>query len=355
MERKNTEIVKVGNIKIGGGHPISIQTMTNTDTKDIEKTLAQIRRMEEAGSDIVRLAVYDMECIPALKEIVANSKVPLVADIHFDHRLALAAMEAGIDKLRINPGNIGSKEAVYEIVNEAKKLGIAIRIGVNGGSLKKEFLYKYGNTPKAMVESALEQIALLEKYDYDKIVISLKASNIEKTLDAYKMISNRINYPLHLGITEAGTMWSGTIKSAIGIGSLLLDGIGDTFRVSLTADPVEEIKVAKEILKVLGIRKDGVEIISCPTCARCNIDLQAIAKEIEEYVRDIKKPMTIAIMGCVVNGPGEAKDADIGIAGGKNKLVLFKKGTILGSYSEEEGVNRLKTEIRAMAKEDIVF
>lgn len=348
MERKLTRKVRVGNLEIGGDSPISVQSMTNTDTRDIRATIKQIHQLQEAGCDIVRLAIFDEDCVNNIKKIKANTKIPLVADIHFDYRLAVASIKQGIDKLRINPGNIGSEKGVREIVAAAKERLIPIRIGVNSGSIKKDFLYKYGNTPKAMVESALEQISILEKFGYEEIVISLKASSVNKTVEAYRYISQYIDYPLHLGVTEAGTSWSGTIKSAIGIGALLLDGIGDTLRVSLTADPVEEVKVGKEILKALGIRKDSIEIISCPTCGRCNIELEQIVSQVQEQIQDIKVPLTIAVMGCVVNGPGEAKEADIGIAGGRGRVVLFKKGNTIGSYPQEEAVSILISEIRRM-------
>lgn len=352
MDRKQTRKVKVGDIAIGGDAPISVQSMTTTDTRNDHATIEQILDLEDAGCDIARIAVFDEECAKNVKKIKSGTNIPLVADIHFDYKLAIASIDNGIDKLRINPGNIGKEKGVKEIVRAAQDRSVPIRIGVNGGSLKKEFLYKYGNTAKAMGESGLEQIGILEKYGYHDIVISLKASNVEKTLDAYRYIADRIDYPQHLGITEAGTAWSGTIKSAIGIGALLLDGIGDTLRVSLTANPVEEVRVGREILKSLGILKEGIEIISCPTCGRCSIDLEEIAHQVEENVRGIKHPMTIAVMGCVVNGPGEAKDADIGIAGGKGRVVLFKKGDIIGTYPEDEAVDRLIAEIRRMSDDE---
>ena len=348
MERKITKKVKVGSLVIGGNSPVTVQSMTNTDTRDVQATARQIHQLEEAGCDIVRLAIFDEDCIKSIKEIKSKTEIPLVADIHFDYKLAVDSIKEGIDKLRINPGNIGSEKGVREIVAAAKERLIPIRIGVNSGSIKKEFLHKYGNTPKAMVESALEQISILEKFGYEEIVISLKASNVNKTVEAYRFISKLIDYPLHLGVTEAGTSWSGTIKSSIGIGALLLEGIGDTLRVSLTADPVQEVRVGKEILKVLGLQKDSIEIISCPTCGRCNINLEKIVNEVESQIQDIKVPITIAVMGCVVNGPGEAKVADIGIAGGKGRVVLFKKGKTIGTYPQEEAVSRLISEIRRM-------
>ena len=352
MDRRMTRKVRVGSVEIGGDSPISVQSMTNTDTRDAQATIGQITRLQKAGCEIVRIAVFDEDCVENIKEIKANTSVPLVADIHFDYKLAVDSIEQGIDKLRINPGNIGSEKGVKEIVNAARERLIPIRIGVNSGSIKKEFLYKYGNTPKAMAESGLEQIGILEKLGYQEIVISLKASNVEKTVETYRYIAQRIDYPLHLGVTEAGTSWSGTIKSAIGIGSLLLDGIGDTLRVSLTADPTEEVRVGKEILKTLGIRKEGIEIISCPTCGRCNIELEHIVNAVQQQISDIKDPITIAVMGCVVNGPGEAREADIGIAGGKGRVVLFKKGETIGTYPQEEAVARLVSEIRRMTEDE---
>jgi (E)-4-hydroxy-3-methylbut-2-enyl-diphosphate synthase len=350
MDRRLTKKIKVGNIEIGGDAPISIQSMTNTDTRNVEATIKQIHELQEAGCDIVRIAVFDEECVHSIKKIRKNTQIPIVADIHFDYKLALGSIEQGIDKLRINPGNIGSEKGVKAIVDAANDRQIPIRIGVNSGSIKKQFLYRYGNTSKAMVESALEQVGVLEKFGYNSIVISLKATSVKKTIEAYYEMSQRVDYPLHLGVTEAGTLWSGTIKSAIGIGALLLDGIGDTLRVSLTANPVEEVKVGREILKSLGIRKEGIEIISCPTCGRCNINLEQIANQVQEEIKDIKQPITIAVMGCIVNGPGEAREADIGIAGGKDRVAFFKKGRIIGSYPQEEAVNRLVSEIRRMTE-----
>lgn len=352
MKRKTTKQMKVGNLYIGGGAPITVQSMTTTDTRDAESTINQIKNLENVGCDIARIAVFDDECANNITQITHNTSIPIVADIHFDYRLAVSSIENGIHKLRINPGNIGSEKGVREIIKAAKSRNIPIRIGVNSGSIKKEYLDKYGNTSDAMVESALEQIGILEKYGYYEIVVSLKASSVEKTIEAYERISTRIDYPLHLGITEAGTKWSGTIKSAIGIGAMLLQGIGDTIRVSLTADPVEEVKVGKEILKCLGIRKEGIEIISCPTCGRCNIDLYDIVQRVEDKIQGIQYPLKVAVMGCIVNGPGEAREADIGIAGGKGKVVLFKKGEILGTYSQECAVDILTSEIRRMVEHE---
>lgn len=350
MVRRKTRKVKVGLIEIGGDAPVSVQSMTNTDTRDIEATQEQVVRLEKAGCDIVRLAIFDEDCIKTIQRVKDVSRVPIVADIHFDYKLAVAAIENGIDKLRINPGNIGSKDKVKIIVDAARDRKIPIRIGVNAGSLKREYLERLGNTPEAMGESALEQIHILEKLGYEEIVVSLKASSVIKTVEAYEYISSRMGYPLHLGITESGTTWSGTIKSSIGIGSLLLNGIGDTIRVSLTADPVEEVKTGIEILKALGLRRGGIEIISCPTCGRCNIDLIEMVGRLEEELSDISIPVKVAVMGCVVNGPGEAKEADIGIAGGKGKVVLFKKGTVIGTFPQERAVDILSSEIREMIR-----
>lgn len=351
MERRKTKKVKVGRIEIGGNAPISVQSMTNTDTRDVEATIKQVLELEAAGCDIVRLAVFDEECANTIQEIKKVTDIPLVADIHFDYRLALAAIEKGVDKLRINPGNIGGYSQVQEVVAAAKERNVPIRIGVNSGSLKKEILYKYGNTPQAMVESALEHVAILERLGYENIVISLKASSVMKTIEAYRLMSQRVDYPLHLGVTEAGTAFSGTIKSAIGIGTLLAEGIGDTLRVSLTASPVEEVKVGREILKALGLRPYGIEIISCPTCGRCNIDLMGLTQRLEEKLKGIDYPLKVAVMGCVVNGPGEAREADIGIAGGKGKVALFKKGKVISTIPEDKAVEVLISEIRKIIDE----
>lgn len=346
----NTKKIKVGNLHIGGSENVIIQSMTNTKTSDVNATIAQILALEEAGCELVRVTVNDMEAAKAIKEIKKSIHIPLVADIHFDYRLAIEAIENGIDKLRINPGNIGSDEKVELVVKKAKEFGVPIRIGVNGGSLEKSILEKYGHpTPEALVESAMYHINLLEKFDFKDIIVSIKASNVKIMTKAYELISPQINYPLHLGVTEAGTTFSGTIKSSIGIGSLLLRGIGDTIRVSLTADPVEEIAVAKEILKVLEIRKDGVEIVSCPTCGRTEIDLIGLALAVEKEFKNIKEDLRIAVMGCVVNGPGEAKEADYGVAGGKGYGVLFKKGQIVKKVEEKD----ILDELRKLIKSDI--
>ncbi|MDY2981307.1 MULTISPECIES: flavodoxin-dependent (E)-4-hydroxy-3-methylbut-2-enyl-diphosphate synthase [Fusobacterium] len=341
MMRKTREI-KIGNLYIGGENPIIIQSMTNTPTEDVEKTVAQIKELEKAGCELVRVTVNTEKAAEAIKEIKKQINIPLVADIHFDYKLALKAMENGIDKLRINPGNIGDDEKVRLVVEKAKESNVPIRIGVNSGSVEKKILEKYGRvTADGMVESAMYHVNLLEKYGFNNIIISLKASNVKMMVDAYRKISELVDYPLHLGVTEAGTEFQGTVKSAIGIGSLLVDGIGNTIRVSLTENPVEEIKVAKEILKVLGLR-EGVEIVSCPTCGRTQIDLIGLAKKVEKEFGNIEKNIKIAVMGCVVNGPGEAKEADIGVAGGKGEGLLFKKGEIVKKVKEEEIIPELR-------------
>ena len=338
-----TREIKIGEVVIGGGNPIIIQSMTNTPTHDIRKTIAQINDLTQEGCQLVRVTVNTMEAAKAIPMIKRKITIPLVADIHFDYKLALFAIENGIDKLRINPGNIGNDDKIREVVRAAKDKGIPIRIGVNGGSLEKKILKKYGHvTSDALVESALYHIELLEKNNFDDIIISLKSSNIKIMMEAYRNISQKVNYPLHLGVTEAGTYFQGSIKSAIGIGSLLLDGIGDTIRVSLTENPVEEIKVAKEILKVLELRDSGVEIVSCPTCGRTEIDLIGLAKKVEKEFENDNRKIKIAVMGCVVNGPGEAKEADYGIAGGNGVGVLFKKGQIIKKVKEEEILEELK-------------
>ena len=326
MKRRLSREVRVGDIKIGGENKITVQSMTTTDTRDINKTIEQIKELEYAGCDIVRVAVVDEVAAKAIKKIKKNISIPIIADIHFDHRLALLAIESGVDGVRINPGNIGSIEKVREVVQKCKERNIKIRIGVNGGSLEKHLLEKYGEaTPEALVESALSHIKILEDLEFYNIVISLKSSDIHKTLRAYELISEKVDYPLHIGITESGSVKKGTIKSSIGVGALLLKGIGDTLRISLTGNPVEEVYVGKEILKSLGLLNDNIKVISCPTCGRCNIDLIDIVNKVEEQIENVKKDITVAIMGCAVNGPGEAKEADIGIAGGKGEGLLFKK------------------------------
>lgn len=323
-----TKGFKIRNVAIGGGAPVTIQSMTNTDTRDAEATARQIIALENAGCEIVRFSVYDEACADAIPYIKAHTHIPLVADIHFDHRLAIAAIEKGIDKVRINPGNIGSEQKVRELVAAAKANDIPIRIGVNGGSLEKDILMKYGVTAEGMVESALSHAVILERCGFDKIVISLKASTVKTTIEANRLAKARTPYPLHLGVTEAGMGEAALVKSAIGIGSLLLDGIGDTVRVSLTGDPVREVYAAKRILTAAGIRSEGVEVVSCPTCGRTRVDLTSIVRKVEEALPPTDKSLRIAVMGCAVNGPGEAKEADMGIAFGSVNAVVFKKGEL---------------------------
>ena len=334
--------IHVGSVAIGGGAPVSIQSMTNTPTHDVEATLAQIRALAAAGCEIVRVAVPDERAALAVGALKAGSPVPLVADIHFDYRLALIAAEQGIDKIRINPGNIGSADRVEAVAKACMERHIPIRIGVNGGSLEKELLAKYGGpTPEALVESALGHVALLERYGFEDICISLKTSSVPTTMRAYKLMAEKYDFPLHLGVTEAGTPELGLIKGAAGIGGLLALGIGDTLRVTLTADPVDEIAAAKKILKAIGLRKDGPELIACPTCGRTKIDLIPMACQVEELLKGIDKPITVAVMGCVVNGPGEARHADVGIAGGQGEGVLFKHGEIVARVPEDRLVPEL--------------
>ncbi|QZY56790.1 flavodoxin-dependent (E)-4-hydroxy-3-methylbut-2-enyl-diphosphate synthase [Crassaminicella profunda] len=349
IERKKTREVFCGNVKIGGDAPISIQSMTNTDTRDVKRTVDQIKSLEKAGCEIIRVAVLDLEAAQALKEIKQNINIPIVADIHFDYRLALEAIKHGVDKLRLNPGNIGDVDRVKKVVMKAKERNIPIRIGVNAGSIDKKIINKYGKvTPEAMVESALEHVEILQNLNFEDIVISLKASDIKLTIESYRLMAKKVDYPLHIGVTEAGTIKGGTIKSCIGIGAMLLDGIGDTLRVSLTGDPVEEVKLAREILKAVELRNFGINLISCPTCGRTQIDLISLANRIEPKLTTIDKPLTVAIMGCAVNGPGEAKDADIGIAGGKGSALLFKKGEIIKKVKEEDIEAVLLEEIMKM-------
>ena len=348
MERRLTREVKVGNLLMGGKNPVIIQSMTNTRTSDVKATVEQIKRLEEAGCQLVRASVPDEESAEAIKEIIKQINIPLVADIHFDYKLALQSIQNGVDGLRINPGNIGSKERVRAVVEKAKERNIKIRIGVNGGSLEKSIVDEYGNGANAMVQSALKHIQILEELDFYNTAVSLKASDIFRTIEAYEAFSKISDYPLHLGITEAGTAFKGTVKSSIGIGHLLLQGIGDTLRVSLTADPVEEIHVAKAILGALDLDRDTIKIISCPTCARTKIDLIELANKMEARLEGMKKPLTVAIMGCAVNGPGEAREADIGIAGGDGEALLFKKGQIIRKIKEEEIEEVLLFEIENM-------
>lgn len=346
MDRKNTRKIRVGNVFVGGDSKITVQSMTNTDTRDVVSTVNQIKRLQDAGCDIIRAAVPDMEAAHALKEIKRNIEIPLVADIHFDYRLALLSIDSGVDALRINPGNIGSIEKVRAVVEAAKLKSIPIRIGVNSGSLEKELLIKYGHvTPEALVESALKHVIMLEKCGFYDIVISIKSADVITMIEAYRLVSSKVDYPLHLGVTEAGTINYGTIKSSVGIGALLSEGIGDTIRVSLTGDPVDEVKVGRNILKSLGLIKAGIEIISCPTCGRTDINLIDIANEVEKRVVGIDKDLKVAIMGCAVNGPGEAREADLGIAGGHGEGLIFKKGEIIRKVPESRLVEELMKEI----------
>jgi len=349
---RTTRQIHVGPVAIGGGAPVSVQSMCNTDTRDSAATLAQIGRLVEAGCEIVRCAVPDAEAATALGAICAASPMPVIADIHFDYRLALAALEGGVAGLRLNPGNIGERWKVEEVVRACAERKVPIRIGVNGGSLEKELLERYGHaTAEAMVESALGHIRILEDLGYREIKVSLKASDIRRTVEAYRLLARQVDYPLHIGITEAGTTWSGTIKSAIGLGTLLYGGIGDTLRVSLTGDPVEEVRVGWEILKSLELRERGPVFVSCPTCGRCQIDLIEVAEEVERRLHDLPKKITIAVMGCVVNGPGEAREADVGIAGGKGQGLLFRKGEVVRKVPAAELADALVTEARRLAEE----
>lgn len=349
INRKKTREIVIGNVKIGGNNNIAIQSMCNTDTRNIKATIEQIKRLEKEGCEIVRVAVPDMEACDAIKQIKQQINIPLVADIHFDYRLALKVMENGINKIRINPGNIGDTERIKQVITMAKQKNIPIRIGVNSGSLEKDILQKYGQvTPEGLIESALRHVNIIEQYDYENIVVSIKASNVPFSIQTYSMLSNKIDYPLHLGITESGTVSTGTIKSSVGIGAILSMGIGDTIRVSLTGDPVEEVKVAKEILKSLGLRKFGIEFVSCPTCGRTEVDLISIANQVEKHCKNINKDLKVAVMGCAVNGPGEAKEADIGIAGGKGYGLIFKKGEILKKVPENMLIPELLSLIEQM-------
>jgi (E)-4-hydroxy-3-methylbut-2-enyl-diphosphate synthase len=349
IQRKKTREVYVGGVALGGNHPIIIQSMCNTDTRDIDATIKQILELEDAGCEMVRVAIPDMEAAEAISSIKKAIHIPLVADIHFDYRLALKVMEQGIDKVRINPGNIGSEQRIQQVVAMAKEKNIPIRIGVNSGSLEKEYLEQYGGvTPKGLVESALKHVRILERYSFEDIVVSIKASSVPFSLEAYKLLSDAIPYPLHVGITEAGTVYAGTVKSAVGIGAILSQGIGDTIRVSLTGNPVEEVKAAKEILKSLELRSFGVEMVSCPTCGRTQVDLIRIANEVEKRCQAINKHIKVAVMGCVVNGPGEAREADIGIAGGKGEGLIFKKGEIIRKVPEHLLVEELMREIELL-------
>ena len=341
----------VGNVPVGNRAPITVQSMTNTPTADVQATVSQIERLQDAGCEIIRLAVPDIEAAEAISRIKPRISIPLIADIHFDFRLAIAAAQAGADALRINPGNIGSAKKVKAVVDCAKDAGISIRIGVNAGSLEKDILDQYGGvTAQAMVDSALRNIELLKTLDFHQIKVSLKASDVARTVEAYRLLSARTDLPLHVGVTEAGSLYSGIVKSALGIGTLLAEGIGDTIRVSLTRDPVEEVRVGYEILKALGIRQRGPDIISCPTCGRCNIELFGIVEQVEKALLSTTSPIKIAIMGCVVNGPGEAREADIGIAGGNGTGILFRKGKVVKKFPQEELVEVLMAEVEAFER-----
>ncbi len=346
MYRNKTKVVRIGDAVIGGGNPILIQSMTNTKTQDAAATIAQIKRLEEAGCEIIRCTVPDMEAARAIAAIKKETTIPLVADIHFDYRMAIAAMENGADKIRINPGNIGSREKVAEVVKVARERAIPIRVGVNSGSLEKELVERYhGVTAEGIVESALDKVHIIEDLGYDNMVISIKSSDVMMCVKAHELLAGRTPYPLHVGITESGTVTSGNIKSAVGLGIILNQGIGDTIRVSLTGDPVEEIKSARLILRTLGLRKGGIEVVSCPTCGRTNIDLIGLANRVETMVQGYDLDIKVAVMGCAVNGPGEAKEADIGIAGGIDEGLLIKKGEIIKKVPERELLNTLKYEL----------
>lgn len=344
--RKKTKEVRIGDVIIGGIHPVAIQSMTNTKTEDAASTVAQILKLEAAGCEIIRCAVPTMEAAEALKEIKKQIHIPLVADIHFDYRLAIAAIENGADKIRINPGNIGSEERLRAVVDKAKERNIPIRVGVNSGSLEKPLLEKYGGvTAEGIVESALDKVRMIENMGYDNLVVSIKSSDVMMCVKAHELIAKECPYPLHVGITEAGTVYSGNVKSSVGLAIILYEGIGNTIRVSLTGDPLEEVKTAKLILKTLGLRKGGIEVVSCPTCGRTKIDLIGLANQVETMVADIPLDIKVAVMGCVVNGPGEAKEADIGIAGGQGEGLLIKKGEIVKKVKEEELLETLRQEL----------
>ena len=346
MRRDETKQIQIGSVTIGGGNPVAIQSMTNTKTEDVQATVAQILALEKAGCEIIRCAVPTMEAAEALREIKKEIHIPLVADIHFDYRLAIAAIENGADKIRINPGNIGSRDRIQAVVDKAKEYQVPIRVGVNSGSLEKELVEKYGKvTAEGLVESALDKVRLIEEMGYDNLVVSIKSSDVLMCVRAHELIADVCPYPLHVGITESGTVTAGNIKSSIGLGLILHQGIGDTIRVSLTGDPVEEIRSAKLILKTLGLREGGIEVVSCPTCGRTKIDLIGLANQVEQMVEDIPLDIKVAVMGCVVNGPGEAKEADIGIAGGIGEGLLIKKGEIVKKVKEEELLETLRQEL----------
>ncbi len=351
--RHKTRRIQLGSVAVGGGAPVSVQSMCSTDTRDVAATLSQIDRLAAAGCEIVRCAVPDEDAAHALAEIRAGCPMPLVADIHFDYRLALLALESGVDALRLNPGNIGERWKVEEVVRACAERRVPIRIGVNGGSLEKELLAKYGHpTAEAMVESALGHIRILEELGYGEIKVSLKASDIRRTVEAYRLLAGRVDYPLHIGITEAGTTWSGTVKSAVGLGVLLYDGIGDTLRVSLTGDPVEEVRVGWEILRALDLRERGPVFVSCPTCGRCQVDMIPVAEEVERRLRDLPKKIVVAVMGCVVNGPGEAREADVGIAAGRGQGLLFRRGQVVRKVAEKDLADALVAEAWKLVEEE---
>lgn len=344
--RENTRVIKIGNKVIGGGNPVMIQSMTNTKTEDVEATVRQILELEEAGCDIIRCAVPTMEAAQAIGKIKEQIHIPLVADIHFDYRLAIAAIENGADKIRINPGNIGSLDRIQAVVDKAKEYNVPIRVGVNSGSLEKEIVEKYGKvTAEGIVESALDKVHLIEQMGYENLVVSIKSSDVLMCVKAHELIAEQIDYPLHIGITESGTIFSGSIKSSVGLGIMLNEGLGDTIRVSLTGNPVEEVKAAKVILRTLGLRKAGIEVVSCPTCGRTQIDLIGLANKVETLVSGYDLDIKVAVMGCVVNGPGEAKEADLGVAGGIGEGLLIKKGEIVRKMKEEELLGALKEEL----------
>ncbi|MDO5707990.1 MAG: flavodoxin-dependent (E)-4-hydroxy-3-methylbut-2-enyl-diphosphate synthase [Andreesenia angusta] len=349
LDRRKSRVIYCGNLAIGGDNPIPIQSMTNTDTRNVKSTVKQIHQLEEEGCDIVRVAVLDMDAAKAIADIKKEVNIPIIADIHFDYRLALESVKNGVDGLRINPGNIGDKERVKKVVEACREKNLPIRIGVNSGSVRRDIIEKFnGVNEDSLVYSAMEHIKILEELDYRNIKVSIKTTEIELTVNAYRKIAELTDYPLHLGITEAGTIWSGTIKSAIGIGAMLLDGIGDTLRVSLTGDPIEEIRVGKQILRTIGLLKDKIEIVSCPTCGRTQIDLISLANRAEKVLRNIDKPIKVAIMGCAVNGPGEAREADIGIAGGRGEGLIFKKGEVIKKVDEKDLLDELLKEIEKL-------
>ncbi len=349
--RKQTRQIKIGNVAIGGNAPIAVQSMTNTDTRDVETTVAQIHQLESAGCEIIRVAVLDQQAAVAIRSIRAQIAIPLIADIHFDHRLAVAAMEHGAQGIRINPGNIGSEDKLVKVIDAAKTHHVPIRVGVNSGSVEKDILAQFGHpTPQALVASAMRNVRLLEKHNFTDLKISIKSSDTLTTIDAYRLLSKECDYPLHLGVTEAGGLIAGTVKSSVALGLLLYEGIGDTFRISLTRDPVEEIRVCYELLRSLRIRERGPELISCPTCGRCKINLFGLAEKVEAYIQTIDTPLKIAVMGCVVNGPGEAKEADLGLAGGNGVGILFKKGKMYKKVPENELYDVFIAELDAMIK-----